>query len=86
MNDLRRLLRFLTDAASKNPAKKRKIDDVASPVDPDGSILWRVNFDKFHQYARDQLILKLIGNIIDEVSKVFDSFCTINRHNFLLIF
>jgi hypothetical protein len=36
----------------------------------DDGIYWKVNFDRFHQYMRDQLLISAIASKIDKVRKL----------------
>lgn len=48
--------------------RKRKIEETEESTAADAGILWRVNWQRFDQYFRDEIVLELIQSIGNEVA------------------
>ncbi|XP_064390213.1 DNA-directed RNA polymerase III subunit RPC3-like isoform X2 [Halichondria panicea] len=57
------------DAEEEPKAKKMKrSEEESKEEEPDAGIVWHLNFDRFHQYFRDQAIIQAVGERVDSTA------------------
>ncbi|XP_070542428.1 DNA-directed RNA polymerase III subunit RPC3-like [Ptychodera flava] len=59
------------DEGSDNPRKRQRTDSTMSEdleAAPDDGIYWSVNYDRFHQHIRDQIIIESVAVRVDKIA------------------
>ncbi|XP_067831916.1 DNA-directed RNA polymerase III subunit RPC3 [Heptranchias perlo] len=60
--------RRVTEDDAEPKAKRLKQDRADQEPPPDDGVYWQVNFERFHQHFRDQIIVAAVGSKLDQTS------------------